>query len=558
MARIKPESVEAVKAAADILDVVGVRTQLRKAGARYVGRCPFHEERTPSFSVNPVEKLYYCFGCGAGGDLITFVKETENVDFGGAVEWLAERFRVSLEYEETSPTAERARERRDRSLKLLDLAAAFYERHLWESTAAEGARRYLDSRGLTAVVCRTFRLGFAPGGQTLAKKARERGFTAEELLAAGLVGRRGNDYFSQRIVFPLADARGRVLGFQARKLREDDPLHAKYVNSPESDLFQKGAILYGLDLARAAIAKQDRAVVVEGNTDVIALRQEGLEPVVASMGTALTERHLRQLSRLTRRLWLCFDGDAAGEAATLRGMELAAEQGFVIKITTLPAGSDPADLAAGFEHRLASAQPYLVYRVRLEIERAADRQEAFVRVREILSRFEDSPERQDALRLAADRLDLPPDTQAGLAPRARAATGTVSAKLLERADRQERDALAACTAYPPLHQLLRELAPTDFASERHRRLRAAILGEGKLDDDLCPLLAELDARVAAEGITEAAGKSALLRLRERRLQHDIAQASSSELVVELTGKLARVRETISELGFQQAGAPDGG
>jgi hypothetical protein len=239
-------------------------------------------------------------------------------------------------------------------------------------------------------------------------------------------------------------------------------------------------------------------------------------------------------------------------------MEMAAEQGFVIKIVTLPAGSDPAELAAGFEQRLVSAQHYLVHRVRLEIDRAADRQEAFVRVREVLNRFEDSPDRQDAVRLAADRLDLPPDTQAGLATRTRAATGTVSSKLLNRADRYERDALAACMAFPSLHPLLRELSPTDFASESHRRLRDAILGEQEFDDDLLPLQAELDARVAAEGITEATGTSALLRLRERRLQHEIAQASSGELVMELTGTLARVRETISELGFQQAGAPDGG
>ena len=558
MARIKQESVEAVKAAADIVDVVGARTQLRKAGARFTGRCPFHEERTPSFSVNPVEKLYYCFGCGAGGDLISFVKETENVDFSGAVEWLADRFRVELEYEETSPAADRARERRDRLHKLLDQAAAFYERCLWESATAAPAREYLAGRGFGEEICRAFRLGFAPGGQTLAKKARERGFANDELLAAGLVNRRGNDYFSQRIVFPLADARGRVLGFQARKLREDDPLQAKYVNSPESDLFRKGDVLYGLDLARAAIAKQDRAVVVEGNPDAIALRQEGLEPVVAAMGTALTDRHLRQLSRLTRNLWLCFDGDAAGEAATLRGMEMAAEQGFVIKIVTLPPGSDPADLAAGFERRLAEASPYLVHRVRLEIERAADRQEAFVRVREVLSKFDDSPERQDAMRLAADKLDLPPDTQAGLAPGTRAATGTVSAKLLERTDRYERDALAACIVFPSLHPLLQELSPDDFATARHRRLRAALLGEEELEDDLRPLFAELDARVAAEGITEATGTSALLRLRERRLQQEIAEASSGEMVKELTATLARVRETISELGFQQAGAPTGG
>ena len=163
---------------------------------------------------------------------------------------------------------------------------------------------------------------------------------------------RGGDYFPRRLMFPLCDARGRIVGFQARKLHEDDPLRGKYVNSPEGDLFHKSSILYGLHLARTAISKQDRAAVVEGNTDVIALRQAGFEPVVASMGTALTERQLRELGRLTRRIFLCFDADAAGQEATLRGMELAAAQGFDVKVVTLPRGQDPADAPEGFEERL--------------------------------------------------------------------------------------------------------------------------------------------------------------------------------------------------------------
>src|SRR6266581_6809783 len=254
-----------------------------------------------------------------------------------------------------SPEAERARNRRKRLHELLEQAAAFYARYLWEAAGAADARAYLESRGLSEAVCREFLLGFAPGGATLARKAAEKSFTREELLAAGLANRRGNDYFTRRIVFPLADARGRVVGFQARKLYEDDPLRAKYVNSPESELFQKGALLYGLDLARGAIAKQDRAIVVEGNTDVLGLRQAGLEAVVASMGTALTERQLAELVRLTRHLWLCFDGDAAGQAATLRGMQLAAQQGFAVHVVALPPGTDPADEAGAFESRLGAA-----------------------------------------------------------------------------------------------------------------------------------------------------------------------------------------------------------
>jgi DNA primase len=292
MARIKDTSVEAVKAAADFVDVVSARTQLRKAGGRYTGRCPFHEERTPSFSVNAVDKLYYCFGCGAKGDLITFVRETEGLDFAGSIEWLAERFRVELEYEESSPAQDAARKRRERLFALLDSAAAFYERTLWETEAGSFVRDYLKGRGLNEAVCREFRLGFALGGDTLARKALAKEFTTDELRAAGLTRQRGGDFFGRRLLFPLTDARGRVLGFQARKLFDDDPLPAKYVNTPESELFHKGSVVYGLDKARAAIAKEDRACVVEGNTDVLALRQAGFQPVVASMGTALTDQQL--------------------------------------------------------------------------------------------------------------------------------------------------------------------------------------------------------------------------------------------------------------------------
>ena len=544
MALIKDASVEEVKAAADILSVISARTQLRKAGARYLGRCPFHEERTPSFSVNPTEKFYYCFGCGAKGDLITFVRETEQLDFAAAVEWLADRFNVQIEYEETSPQQDARRRRRERLLDLLDSAASFYERYLWESQAGSLARDYLAGRGLGEDVCREYRLGLALGGTTLTRKALGRGFTREELASAGLMNKRGNDYFSRRLLFPLADARGRVLGFQARKLHEDDPLRAKYVNSPEGELFRKGDLLYGLDRARAAVAKQERAVVVEGNTDVLALKQAGIDPVVAPMGTALTERQVKELSRLTTRIWLCFDGDAAGEAATLRGMELATAQGLDVRVVALPAGLDPADLADGFEQRLARAESHVGYRVRLEIERAEDRQEAFVRIRELLARFEDSPERQDAIRYAADKLDLPRETQAGLAPRVAAlATGSVSPRLLDAGDRLERNALAGVTAHRGLLPILAELGPDHFDSEEHRRLRQELVAGGSTDP-------ELDAVAVSEGIDERTAQELLLRLKERRIRRELSDADPSR-TIELQGALAKILEAVEELATAQ-------
>ncbi len=556
MPRIKDASKDAVVAAADMVDVVSARTALRRASsARYTGRCPFHEERTPSFSVDPVGKLYYCFGCGKGGDVVRFVQETENLDFVGAIEWLAERFRVVLEYEDSSPREDAARQRRERLTALLEQATTYFERMLWDTDAGEPVRQYLAGRGLGDEIAREFRLGLSRG-TGLAAKAQERGFTVEEVKSAGLANARGNDYFPFRLMFPLADARGRIVGFQARKLRDDDPLRGKYVNTPESELFKKGNVLYGLHLARASVAKQDRAIVVEGNTDVIALRQAAVEPVVASMGTALTENQLRELGRLTKRLFLCFDADAAGQDATLRGMELAVRQGFDVRVVALPKGEDPADAPDSFAGRLGAAESYVLYRVRIELERTDDRQEAFVRAREILARTEDSPERQDALRLLADRLDLPRETLAGLAPARTASAAAPSLpdestpRVLGAGLQRERDLLAAVVRNPSLLPELAALTPDHFADGLHRRFRDLLVNGGDGEDaELVALRAELAARADRDAIDERMGRELLLRVHEQKLRREL-KLGGSDLVraTALQAQLAKVRSALAELG----------
>ena len=544
MARIKDESVERVKAAMEILPLVEDVVRLRKSGSTYKGLCPFHQERTPSFTVSPARGTFKCFGCGEGGDAITFVEKTENVDFVGAIELLGRRFGVELEYEEASPEQEQKRQRDERLRALLERAAEFYARMLWESDAGAGARSYLASRGLGEDVCREFRLGYAPGGARLASRAVQEGYTQEELLAVGLAKRHGNDYFQRRIVFPLADARGRVRGFQARKLHDDDPLQAKYVNSPEGELFRKGDLLYGLDTARQAIAREDRGVVVEGNTDVLALRQAGSAPVVASMGTALTEAQLRELARLTKRLFLCFDADAAGQDATLRGMELAVAQGFDVKIVALQPGTDPADDPAAFEGQLATPVSYPVHRVRLLYAKAPDRNAAFTAIETFLRTQPDSPEHLDARRLATDLLDLPPETQAALAPRTRSsAAGVISPRLLDAGQRLERSALAGVAAHESLLPELERLGPDYFDDELNRRARAVLLGQGPADDDLKALLAELYALEDEEEITLETANQLLLRLQERALQRELAGADGERLV-ELQQTLAKLRDEI--------------
>jgi DNA primase len=544
MARIKDTSVEAVKAAAELVAVVEERTSLRKQGARLVGRCPFHDERTASFSVNPSLGLYHCFGCHKGGDVISFVRETQGLDFAGAIEWLGERFRVELEYEDVSPEQAAKRSRRIRLQELLDDAASYYERALWETEVGSFARDYLKGRGFSEEIAREFRLGLSLGGNSLARKATAKGFTRDELISAGLMRSRGEDYFQRRLMFPLTDARGRVLGFQARKLHDDDPLTGKYVNTQESELFHKSAVVYGLDKARAAIAKQDRACVVEGNADVIALRQAGFEPVVACMGTSLTEQQLRELGRLTKRLWLAFDGDAAGEAAALRGMELAVKQQFDVNVVALPPGVDPADDPAGFESHLSSAEPYVLYRVRLELEHADDREAGFRKAKEILDGFPEGPDKLAAQRLVTDRIGTTVQFRTGAIPSARAAAN--APRVVDAGTRLERNALAGALAHEDLRPLLGQLTSEHFYDPLHRSIRAHILDGTPLEPDGIALLAELDARAEAEGIDAATGEELLWRLRERELRRQL-QGADVTRTRELQETLRKLLERVSAL-----------
>jgi DNA primase len=553
MALIKRTSVEEVVAAADMVEIVSGRTQLRRSGAQWTGRCPFHDDQNPSFSVNAVEKLYHCFTCGAGGDLIKFVRETEGLDFAPAVEWLADRYGVPLEYEEPAPGFDAKRSRRERLFALLDSAAKFYERYLWESEAGAPVREYLAGRGLEEETSKGFRLGLSPGGDRLAAKARAKGYSQEELVAAGLVNRRGNDYFAGRLVFPLADGRGRVLGFGARRLAEDDPIKAKYVNSPEGELFRKSSIVYGLDRARATIAKESRAIVVEGYTDVMALHQRGLGAAVASMGTALTELQLRELRRLTPRIYLCFDADAAGADATLRGMELAYRQFEEVWVVPLPPGADPADAADDFESRLENATEYLVHRVKLEIDRAPSPQAAFDSVQGLILKAPQGPDQERAAKYAANRLNVPLRVDATSAP----VFGEASRKVIDAGDRLERDLLAVCVVNPDVaERYLHELDDRHFDNPLHRRLRSYLAGEAESDDELVALRAELDATATQEGLNDEAAKQLFLRLEERLVRRELAELGRGEVTSEdlertkeLQGVLARIQEALQEVAF---------
>jgi len=415
------DSVERTKEAVDMVELVGARTELRRVGTRYTGLCPFHDERTPSFSVNAEHGLYHCFGCGESGDAIRFVQATESLDFRESVEYLAERYGVELKLEREDPREEERRRRRERLLAAVERAAAFYERFLWESEEARRAREYLIGRGLAEEVLRTFRVGYAPSAfDRVISGARRDGFGLEELAAAGLASRgdggRLYDRFRSRIMFPLADNRGRVLGFGARAVRESQ--QPKYLNSSENEIYVKGRQLFGIDRARASAAKAGRMVVVEGYTDVLALHQAGVPETVAIMGTALTQEQLAELSRAAGTIYLALDADRAGQEAMLRAARGAEERGVELRVVAMPDGSDPAELVTSegvdaFARRLDGALSVPEYEARrvlagAELGSARGRDRALDELRPLVAATpRDSAVRDDIVRLAADRLDVP-------------------------------------------------------------------------------------------------------------------------------------------------------
>jgi len=464
MALIAQTSIQAVIDACDMLEIVAPYTTLKKSGTNYMGRCPFHGEKTPSFSVDPAQKLYYCFGCGEGGNVFTFMEKKEGLDFADAVKSLADKYGVNLQYEASSPEQERRRETRDHLLTLLDHTASYYSRYLQESDSAAAARKYLADRGFLEPVINEYRLGFSPvAGGSLIKAATAKGYSKDELLAAGLILQRdgrSRDRFRGRLMFPFTDHRGRVLGFGARVLDDSKP---KYLNSPDSDLYHKTNLVFGLGNARAAITKEDRVFIVEGYTDVLALHQSGITNAVASMGTALTEQQLREISRFSRNIFLAFDADAAGQAAMLRALGLARRLNLSVRVIQLPQERDPADLvlsANGPEtfRDLADRAPSLLeYQVQSTLSAAGldssqGRVQAFSALKPVLAEATSSIERDEQLRIIADRLRLSPENVAYLMESAplndKDQDGGTRQRVLSHEEVAERSFLSMCLANP--------------------------------------------------------------------------------------------------------------
>jgi DNA primase len=582
------DSIDRLRDAIDMVELVGAKTDLRRVGSRFTGLCPFHDERTPSFSVNAADKLFYCFGCQAKGDAIGFVEQAEGLDFVDAVEMLADRYGVQLERENDDPRAEEKRNQDKRLRSLLERAALFYSTYLFDSGEARAARDYLTGRGLTEETLREFRIGYSPSAwDRMITGAQRSGFRQEELMRAGLAqsGRQGlYDRFRGRIMFPLADRRGQVLGFGARSMGEGRG--PKYLNTAENSIFHKGRQLFGINLAHAPATRSGRIVVVEGYTDVLALHQAGIRDSVAIMGTALTPEQMKRLSETAKDVVLALDADRSGQEAMMRAARTG--EGISLRVVEMPAGKDPADLiAAGevdaFRERIEDAVPIAQFQVRrvladADLDSPAGRDRALEEAARLIAEqtTEGSAMRDELVREAADRLDVPghrvrtafepgASRPAALPQRDPGPAFPAGASAGEVAFRAEREFLSRCLASNDLgRSYLSQPSDDQLSSDATRRAREHLLAH--FDDPLAglsedePALAALvtDVALAAQeqpASPEAVLRMSILQLEKRRLEREIRrskQAGDHSRQSELAAAEQRVRGELDAVMGQTA------
>ncbi|MCB0770284.1 MAG: DNA primase [Flavobacteriales bacterium] len=373
---IAPHAVQQVKEAARVEEVVGEFVALKRKGPRYLGLCPFHNEKTPSFNVTPNLGIYKCFGCGEAGDSITFLTKHEHLSYVEAIKWLAKRYNIELPEEEQTPEQQLEQSERESIAVVQQWALNWSVEHLW--TTDEGKRialSYFHERGFSDATIKTFQLGYVPEqGNAFATAAIAKGFNADILEKAGWIKRREDgtpwDFFAGRVTFPIQGLSGQPIGFGARTLKSDKKL-PKYFNSPESILYNKSRSLYGIFHAKRSIVEQELCYLVEGYTDVISLHQAGITNVVASSGTSLTEEQVRLIKRYAPTVCILYDGDAAGMKASLRGIDLVLKEGLNVKVVTFPEGEDPDSYAKGHsssevtEYLNSTAKDFLVFKAEL-------------------------------------------------------------------------------------------------------------------------------------------------------------------------------------------------
>jgi DNA primase len=352
MAGISPTTLERIRVASDIVDVIGASVPLKKAGVNFTALCPFHKEKTPSFNVNPQKQIFHCFGCHKGGDVFTFVKEYENIGFVDAVRRLAERAKIPLEFD-NNPAERQSRHLKDQLLEIHEKITQRWQNCLLNEAAGQPARDYLQKRGVSAEAIKLFRLGAAPElWDDTVNWAKSKNYELPLVEKAGLIIRKeetGNHYdrFRGRLMFPICDEQGRVIGFSGRILSGDEKT-AKYVNSPETAIFTKSKVFFGLDKSKRALLDAQSAIVCEGQLDLIACYMAGVQNIVAPQGTAFTDQHARILKRYVDEVVLCFDSDEAGQNAAVRSLDHLLASGLAVRVAVVPAPHDPDSFIKNF------------------------------------------------------------------------------------------------------------------------------------------------------------------------------------------------------------------
>jgi DNA primase len=536
--------IDDVKQKLDIIDIIGQHITLAKSGRTFRGLCPFHGEKHPSFYVYPEQQSWHCFGCNTGGDVFSFIMKKQGIDFGEALRELAQKAGVVIpsKFEPGAESEERQK------LYQLNQAAALYFHSLLNSPAGEKARSYVDKRGFTPKTIADFQLGYSLNSwEELKKYLTDKGYTEAEMLAAGLIieseeGKKSHDRFRDKLMFPIADARGRIIGFGGRALDDSLP---KYTNSPQTPIFDKSGSLYAVHLAKEAIREQGLSVIVEGYMDVITAHQNGFSNVVASMGTSVTDKQVGILNRLSRSaaVTLALDADAAGEEAMLRGVEFENALGAEVKVVILPKGKDPDDVIkedpAAWPQMLAQALPVVDFTFNmvasgLDLTTAKDKSLAVEKLLPVISEIKD-PIRQAhylqklsrlvqvserSIEAALSRLKIRPKRAPAAAPRPETA---YLQPLLSNPI--EDYCLALLLQHPELNVKDEELLPDYFESSQNREIFIARQHSAKIEelrDRLDPATHEhLDALLGkslspnriAPKYTECA-----LRLRERYLR----------------------------------------
>ncbi len=454
MGTIPSETIEQIAAANDIVEVIGSYFPLKRAGANYKALCPFHQEKTPSFTVSPGRQTFHCFGCGVGGSVFRFVMDYEHVDFPSAVRKLAARVGITVVETSRGGAAEEDQQREARRLllKLHAEAAEWFHNNLMKAQFAAPARDYLEQRGIHRQIIKNWQLGFAPKRwDALLKWALDRGYTRPQLLQSGLVKLRDEsdtrseiyDRFRGRIMFPIHNDVGEVIAFSGRLLKDEEGA-AKYLNSPETPLFRKGNVLFGLHKSKRALIEANSAIVCEGQIDLISLFEAGITNVVAPQGTAFTENQARILKRFVDEVVLCFDSDTAGAKAAERSLDALLQNDLIVRVVELPRGEDPDSLVRRegkekFENRVTSAQDFFDYWIEREMQ-ATDvsslgaKLQLARRLAETISRVHDSLMRGEVVNKASARLGVSPaDFGTLLSTRPR---GTASSEAPESAHAQ--------------------------------------------------------------------------------------------------------------------------